>query len=223
MPRPARFSVSQGSAAALRSRLGALARPPAPQERRSKRLVRRIGGQEACSGRRGRPTWGGGGGPGRPRLRSLSPALPALPGADFNFTLPIMVGEFLLLMVFLDKFWFGPVGAVLDARDAELRGKLGLVKGNGAEVGGRAARSTAQATQRGRWQGWAGVGDVAGAGQLARFGRRRFHSPGSCFQQQRGLSCATESAAAAMAAQQHSRGAAGTTSTPQAALVRLGK
>ena len=55
--------------------------------------------------------------------------------ADFNATLPVMVGEFLLLMVFLDKFWFGPVGAVLDARDKELRGKLALVKDNGAEVG----------------------------------------------------------------------------------------
>lgn len=53
---------------------------------------------------------------------------------DFNLTLPIMMGEFLLLMVFLDKFWFGPVGAVLDARDKELRGKLALVKDNGSEV-----------------------------------------------------------------------------------------
>jgi hypothetical protein len=31
---------------------------------------------------------------------------------DFNLTLPIMAGEILLLMVFLDKFWFGPVGKV---------------------------------------------------------------------------------------------------------------
>ncbi len=46
-----------------------------------------------------------------------------------------MMGEFLLLMVFLDKFWFGPVGAALDARDKELRGKLALVKDNGSEVG----------------------------------------------------------------------------------------
>jgi hypothetical protein len=46
-----------------------------------------------------------------------------------------MMGEFLLLMVFLDKFWFGPVGAVLDARDKELRSKLSLVKDNGSEVG----------------------------------------------------------------------------------------
>jgi len=31
---------------------------------------------------------------------------------DFNLTLPIMAGEFLLLMVFLEKFWFTPVGKV---------------------------------------------------------------------------------------------------------------
>jgi hypothetical protein len=60
--------------------------------------------------------------------------LPPCP-ADFNATLPVMMGEFLLLMVFLDKFWFGPVGATLDARDKELRGKLGLVKDNGSAVG----------------------------------------------------------------------------------------
>lgn len=44
---------------------------------------------------------------------------------DFNLTLPIMVGQFLLLMVFLDKFWFGPVGKVLDERDAKIRTLLG--------------------------------------------------------------------------------------------------
>lgn len=45
-----------------------------------------------------------------------------------------MMGEFLLLMVFLDKFWFGPIGQVLDARDKDLRGKLALVKDNGSAV-----------------------------------------------------------------------------------------
>ena len=44
---------------------------------------------------------------------------------DFNLTLPVMVGQFLLLMVFLDKFWFGPVGKVLDERDAKIRTLLG--------------------------------------------------------------------------------------------------
>jgi F-type H+-transporting ATPase subunit b len=53
---------------------------------------------------------------------------------DFNLTLPIMMGQFLLLMVFLDKAWFGPVGKLLDERDSELRGKLALVKDNSSEV-----------------------------------------------------------------------------------------
>ena len=43
---------------------------------------------------------------------------------DFNLTLPIMAGQFLLLMVFLDKFWFGPVGKVLDERDGYIREQL---------------------------------------------------------------------------------------------------
>uniref|UniRef100_A0A383V6P9 ATP synthase subunit b', chloroplastic n=1 Tax=Tetradesmus obliquus TaxID=3088 RepID=A0A383V6P9_TETOB len=46
---------------------------------------------------------------------------------DFNLTLPIMAGEILLLMVFLEKFWFTPVGKVLDERDALLRNQLGSV------------------------------------------------------------------------------------------------
>ena len=39
-----------------------------------------------------------------------------------------MVTEFLLLMVFLEKTWFTPVGEVLDKRDKALREKLGSVK-----------------------------------------------------------------------------------------------
>ena len=46
---------------------------------------------------------------------------------DFNLTMPIMVAEFVALMVFLDKTWFTPVGAVLDARDKLIREKLGSV------------------------------------------------------------------------------------------------
>jgi hypothetical protein len=68
-------------------------------------------------------------------LIALTNALAALPAHaeagkifDFNATLPIMVGQFLLLMVFLDKFWFGPVGKVLDERDALIRKSLGSVK-----------------------------------------------------------------------------------------------
>jgi hypothetical protein len=45
-----------------------------------------------------------------------------------------MAGEILLLMVFLDKFWFGPVGKVLDERDALLRSQLGQVKGGSEEL-----------------------------------------------------------------------------------------
>lgn len=37
-------------------------------------------------------------------------------------------------MVFLDKFWFGPVGKVLDERDATLRNQLTSVKGNADEL-----------------------------------------------------------------------------------------
>jgi hypothetical protein len=68
-------------------------------------------------------------------LVALTNALAVLPAHaeagkifDFNATLPIMVGQFLLLMFFLDKFWFGPVGKVLDERDALIRNQLGSVK-----------------------------------------------------------------------------------------------
>lgn len=53
---------------------------------------------------------------------------------DFNLTLPIMATQFLLLMVFLDKTWFGPVGKALDERDANLRAKLGSVKDNSGDL-----------------------------------------------------------------------------------------
>ena len=53
---------------------------------------------------------------------------------DFNATLPIMTIQFLLLMVFLEKTWFTPVGKVLDDRDASLREKLASVKDNSAEI-----------------------------------------------------------------------------------------
>jgi F-type H+-transporting ATPase subunit b len=53
---------------------------------------------------------------------------------DFNLTLPVMAGEILLLMVFLEKFWFTPVGKVLDERDALLRSQLSTVKDGSAEL-----------------------------------------------------------------------------------------
>ncbi|GFR45823.1 hypothetical protein Agub_g7279 [Astrephomene gubernaculifera] len=68
-------------------------------------------------------------------------ALMAMPAAaeagkifDFNATLPVMAGEFLLLMVFLEKTWFTPVGKVLDERDNQIRSKLGSVKDNTGDV-----------------------------------------------------------------------------------------
>eukprot|EP00951_Prasinocladus_malaysianus_P035162 scaffold360145_cov33-Prasinocladus_malaysianus.AAC.1 len=72
---------------------------------------------------------------------------------DFNLTLPAMAAEFLLLMVFLDKTWFTPVGELLDKRDAELRGMVGEVKDNSSQLAAlkaeaeeilRAARADAQ-------------------------------------------------------------------------------
>jgi F-type H+-transporting ATPase subunit b len=54
-----------------------------------------------------------------PAVANVIMAMPAAAEAgklfDFNLTLPIMAGEILLLMVFLDKFWFGPVGKVRPA------------------------------------------------------------------------------------------------------------
>lgn len=65
-------------------------------------------------------------------------ASPALAEAgkifDFNLTLPLMAGQFLLLMVFLDKTWFGPVGRVLDERDTLLREQMAFAKGGGGEL-----------------------------------------------------------------------------------------
>merc|ERR1712078_525407 len=70
-------------------------------------------------------------------------ALPALaeeaekePGKlfDFDFTLPIMAAQFLVLMVFLDKTWFSPVGKVLDDRDENLRNILSGVQDNSGDV-----------------------------------------------------------------------------------------
>ena len=45
-----------------------------------------------------------------------------------------MAGQFLILMVVLDKLVYKPVGAVLDARDSELRTKLEAVKDNAGDL-----------------------------------------------------------------------------------------
>lgn len=74
-------------------------------------------------------------------ITAVSNVVLALPAAadggklfDFNLTGPIMAGEFLLLMVFLDKFWFGPVGNMLDDRDKLIRDKLASVSDNSEEL-----------------------------------------------------------------------------------------
>merc|ERR1711976_52973 len=56
------------------------------------------------------------------------PALATGKVFDFNASLPAMVVNFLLLMVFLETTWFGPVGKVLDERDAKIRSRLNSVK-----------------------------------------------------------------------------------------------
>jgi F-type H+-transporting ATPase subunit b len=70
-------------------------------------------------------------------------AAPAHAGVlfDFNLTLPIIVGQFLVLMVVLDKVMFTPVGDVLDKRDGELRAKLMAVKDNGGDLDSLAVRA----------------------------------------------------------------------------------
>merc|ERR1712224_289705 len=53
---------------------------------------------------------------------------------DFNATLPAMATQFLVLMVFLDKTWFGPVGKVLDERDTKIQTRLSSVKSGDDEL-----------------------------------------------------------------------------------------
>ncbi|KDP33581.1 hypothetical protein JCGZ_07152 [Jatropha curcas] len=53
---------------------------------------------------------------------------------DFNLTLPIMMVQFLLLMVGLDKIYFSPLGKFMDERDAAIKEKLNSVKDTSEEV-----------------------------------------------------------------------------------------
>merc|ERR1712007_250271 len=49
---------------------------------------------------------------------------------DFDATLPFMAAQFLILMVFLDKVWFGPVGKVMSDRNRKIAaGKESLMTG----------------------------------------------------------------------------------------------
>merc|ERR1712224_52394 len=63
-------------------------------------------------------------------------ALPSFSGKvfDFNATLPIMAAQFVILVIFLDKTWFGPVGEVLDSRDELIRNRLMTVKSGNDEL-----------------------------------------------------------------------------------------
>ncbi|EXB40153.1 ATP synthase subunit b' [Morus notabilis] len=53
---------------------------------------------------------------------------------DFNLTLPIIMVQFLILMVALDKIYFTPLGKFMDDRDAAIKEKLSGVKDTSGEV-----------------------------------------------------------------------------------------
>lgn len=93
----------------------------------------------------------------------------------------IMAGEILLLMVFLDKAWFGPVGKVLDERDATLRSQLSSVKEGSEELDkltseAEALIKAARAEVRCHLHGWlASSRDEVGVGQSVQ-GAQRLHA-----------------------------------------------
>jgi len=99
-------------------------------------------------------------------VSNLIAASPAMAGNvfDFNLTMPIMMGQFLLLMVFLDKTWFGPVGKVLDERDAKLRSMLAAVKDNSAELS-RLAAEAEEELKAARAEAQARIAEVKAATQ----------------------------------------------------------
>merc|ERR1712050_650868 len=49
-------------------------------------------------------------------------------------TLPAMAIQFLLLMVFLDKNWFGPIGKVIDDRNDKIRTSMKSAKAGGEQL-----------------------------------------------------------------------------------------
>lgn len=53
---------------------------------------------------------------------------------EFNLTLPIMMAQFLLLMVALDKIYYSPLGKFMDERNAAIKEKLNSVKDTSGEV-----------------------------------------------------------------------------------------
>merc|ERR1719222_1041889 len=71
----------------------------------------------------------------------LSMAMPASADAgkifDFNATFPAMITQFLLLMVFLDKTWFGPVGKIVDEREEKIRASWNTMKSSNNDLESR--------------------------------------------------------------------------------------
>merc|ERR1712182_36964 len=70
-------------------------------------------------------------------LSNIIMTMPAHAGGkvfDFNATLPAMAVQFLLLMVFLEKTWFEPVGKKLDEREAKIQTRLSSVKSGDDEL-----------------------------------------------------------------------------------------
>merc|ERR1712039_333585 len=54
-----------------------------------------------------------------------------------NATLPAMVAQFLLLMVFLDKTWFDPVGKIMDEREEKIRANWNIMKNSNNDLESR--------------------------------------------------------------------------------------
>merc|ERR1712187_974716 len=71
----------------------------------------------------------------------LSMAMPASADAgkifDFNATFPEMIAQFLLLMGFLDKTWFGPVGKIMDEREEKIRASWNTMKNSNNDLESR--------------------------------------------------------------------------------------
>merc|ERR1712050_290663 len=47
---------------------------------------------------------------------------------DFNATLPVMAVQFILLTIYLDKNWFGPIGKLIDERNNKIQTTLRSLK-----------------------------------------------------------------------------------------------
>ncbi|XP_002966595.2 ATP synthase subunit b', chloroplastic [Selaginella moellendorffii] len=125
---PVSASLCKGSPASCKAKVGA-----SPQEWLVKRLSRAFDGaslRNAAFGALNLATLS------LPAALALAAEEKKEPGKlfDFDATLPIIVAEFLFLMVALDKIWFTPVGKIMDERDEMIRNKLESVKDNSEEI-----------------------------------------------------------------------------------------